>query len=103
MLLMFESKHEKGLGHTLTCPNPNKGKNSQVLSLSRSEKQLNNICIAHALPVLSFPFQKRNLTTFVLPVLSLSRSEKKLNNICIASFKSFPFGKETQQHLFRPC
>ena len=52
MLLMFESKHEKGLGHTLTCPDPNKGKNSQ-LSLSRSEKQLNNICIAHALPVLS--------------------------------------------------
>jgi hypothetical protein len=85
MLLMFESKHEKGLGHTLTCPDPNKGKNSQVLSLSRSEKQLNNICIAHALPVLSpSRFGKETLTTFVSPVLSLSRSEKKLNNICIA-------------------
>ena len=56
-----------------------------VLSLSRSEKQLNNICIAHELPVLSpSRFGKETLTTFVSPVLSLSRSEKKLNNICIA-------------------
>ena len=52
MLLMFESKHEKGLGHTLKCPYHNKTQMEKLpvflKLLSVSENKINNFHIAHA-------------------------------------------------------